>query len=809
MISFLSLTPPTAAQPSASLPERGVARSLAEQRAKAIRNVEYRLNISIPDSIHQHATGHATVTFTIDKPQEVVLDLFDASLIKAVSKEYKAINEHIILPADATASGVNSVDIEFLIDQRLLNRREKLLYTLSVPDKARRLFPCFDQPDMKATYRLTLTLPSGWSGVSNGAVLATSTTDGRTTIEFAPTEPLSTYLFAFAAGEFSRRQMERDGRTISLYHCETDSARVAQCDEILSEVFASLKWLEDYTSIPYPFAKYDLIIIPGFQFGGMEHTGATLYNDRLLFLPPQATLNERLARTSLIAHETSHMWFGDYVTMKWFGEVWTKEVFANYYAAIISEPLYPDVDHRLRFMLSYAPLSYAEDRTEGANPIQQDLANLQDAGLVYGNIIYDKSPMMMRQLVGKIGEETFRKGISRYLKQHAYGNATWDELIATLDSLTTENLTEWSSQWVDAAGLPVYRISRSRRTLTIRQEGPLCPQKITLLVDGEPLTADCSGRETTLRLPANARTIIPNADGMAYGYFALDEQLLESALEAINAEDDLVRGASLINLNEALWHHDIAPSHYTRLLTARLPQESNPLLFNLAMGELRTAHTRYADGPDEELERTLSDILFNDTIAARKVTALRALADVMESRSAVDTIYNIWSGATEIAGFRLSDIDAMTLSYQLAVRMPERADSIVALQRSRLTSDNLRDEYDFISPAVSPRQSSRDQLFEKLLTADGRSVEPWAESALYYLNHRYRRDEGMRYVWRGLEAVEDVKRTGDIFFPKRWVSMLVSGHRPDDVSALVKRYLSTRPDYPEMLKRKILMNIYE
>jgi aminopeptidase N len=141
--------------------------------------------------------------------------------------------------------------------------------------------------------------------------------------------------------------------------------------------------------------------------------------------------------------------------------------------------------------------------------------------------------------------------------------------------------------------------------------------------------------------------------------------------------------------------------------------------------------------------------------------------------------------------------------------MPERADSIVALQRSRLTSDNLRDEYDFISPAVSPRQSSRDQLFEKLLTADGRSVEPWAESALYYLNHRYRRDEGMRYVWRGLEAVEDVKRTGDIFFPKRWVSMLVSGHRPDDVSALVKRYLSTRPDYPEMLKRKILMNIYE
>jgi aminopeptidase N len=700
------------------------------------------------------------------------------------------------------------VSLNFGISPRLINHRGNLTYTLSVPDKARRLFPCFDQPDMKATYHLTLSLPEEWQAVSNSPVAATLTENGRTTISFAPTEPLSTYLFAFAAGRFERREMTQDGRTISLYHCETDPARTAQCDEILREVFASLRWLEEYTSIPYPFAKYDLVIIPGFQFGGMEHTGATLYNDRMLFLPEQPTLDERLARTSLIAHETAHMWFGDYVTMKWFGEVWTKEVFANYYAAVISEPLYTDVNHRLRFMLSYAPAAYAEDRTEGANPIQQQLDNLQDAGLIYGNIIYNKSPMMMRQLVEKIGSETFRRGIGRYLHQHAYGNATWDELITTLDSLTSENLTEWSRNWVDEPGTPVYRISRNGRRLTIEQEGIVRQQRIAFMIDGKHYTADCSKCHTHLTIPKGAKTVIANADGMAYGYFAMSDELMEAQLDAIETDDDLARGALLINLHEALWRGDVDADSYISRLTAHLPKEKNALLFSLTAGHLRTAYARHAKSACKELENTLISILMTDTVAARKLTAMRTLTAVMDSEEAVQTVEDVWSGKTVISGFTLSDIDAMSISYQLAVRKPAEADSIVARQRLHIKSDNLKQEYDFVSRAVSPRQAERDSLFNLLLTAEGRSVEPWAESALALLNHRCRRDEQMRYVWRGLEALEEVKRTGDIFFPKRWVASLLGGQDPDEAYDIVKRFLDSRPDYPEMLKRKILMNVY-
>lgn len=147
---------------------------------------------------------------------------------------------------------------------------------------------------------------------------------------FGQTELLSTYLFSFIAGILSRETYERNGRSISVYHRKTDPRKVAQCPDIAAEVFDALEWLEAYTAVPYPFAKYDLVILPGFQYGGMEHTGSTLYNDRRMFLNESATLNERLSRSALIAHETAHMWFGDYVTMEWFDDVWTKEVFANY-----------------------------------------------------------------------------------------------------------------------------------------------------------------------------------------------------------------------------------------------------------------------------------------------------------------------------------------------------------------------------------------------------------------------------------------------------------------------------------------------
>ncbi|NIP82938.1 MAG: hypothetical protein GWM90_28415, partial [Gemmatimonadetes bacterium] len=167
-----------------------------------------------------------------------------------------------------------------------------------------------------------------------------------------------------------------------------------------------------------------------------------------------ATRNQELGRASLIAHETAHMWFGDLVTMRWFDDVWMKEVFANFMAAKIVNPSFPELDHELRFLLAHYPAAYSVDRTAGANPIRQPLDNLAEAGTLYGAIIYQKAPIVMRQLERLTGEAPFREALRRYLRAHAFSNAGWPDLVRFLDETTPLDVAAWSRTWIEEPGRP-------------------------------------------------------------------------------------------------------------------------------------------------------------------------------------------------------------------------------------------------------------------------------------------------------------------------------------------------------------------
>ena len=337
-----------------------------------------------------------------------------------------------------------------------LNRSEEYLYTLFVPDRASTAFPCFDQPDIKARFDLKLDVPAGWVAIGNGAVNVLDQNKFRNYYLFNGTAPISTYLFAFSAGKFQQLSQKVGNRTMSMYYRETDSVKVANnAADIFALHASALDWLETYTGIPYPFEKFDFVLHPGFQYGGMEHVGAIFYKEPSLFLDASATDNQKLGRARLIAHETAHMWFGNLVTMQWFNDVWLKEVFANFMAAKIVNPSFPEINHDLQFLLSHHPSAYGEDRSEGTHPIQQELENLKDAGTLYGRIIYQKAPVVMKQLEQLVGEEAFQAGMQEYLKQFSFANATWDDLIGILDNKTEVDLKSWSQVWVKEAGMPV------------------------------------------------------------------------------------------------------------------------------------------------------------------------------------------------------------------------------------------------------------------------------------------------------------------------------------------------------------------
>lgn len=450
----------------------GVSWALAEHRHQTLSDVRYDVELSIPEARTDSILGTTTLHFTLSNADKnLVIDFNQpATSVLAVHRvvqkyedsynlypaDYAVVNNHIVVDADALQVGENTLKVRFVAGQGSLNRNDDFLYTLFVPDRAHFALPLFDQPNLKARYRLTLLVPPTWQAVANGPLEGRDARGDVTVYRFAETQPLPTYLFAFAAGVFQAETAERDGRTMTMYHRETDADKVDRNREALFDLHAAaLAWLEAYTGIPYPFDKFDFVLIPSFQYGGMEHPGSILYRASSLMLDASATQNQYLGRASLIAHETAHMWFGDLVTMNWFDDVWTKEVFANFMAAKIVAPTFPDVNHDLRFLLAHYPSAYGIDRTAGANPIRQPLDNLQQAGTLYGAIIYQKAPIVMRHLERRVGEEAFREGLRDYLQRFSYGNATWPDLIALLDARTDDDLAAWSRVWVEEPGRPL------------------------------------------------------------------------------------------------------------------------------------------------------------------------------------------------------------------------------------------------------------------------------------------------------------------------------------------------------------------
>lgn len=820
-------------------PEPGVSLQLARERKEAISGLGYELFFNLPEDPKAPIRATQTIRFNLETPRQIILDFKeDPAFVTLVqvngrTAQYRFTNEHIVLPRRYFNKDNNIIAVDFRAGEQSLNRNEEFLYTLLVPDRARTLFPCFDQPNLKAAYTLTLEVPEHWVAVSNTAPNETFLENKRKTIRFGTTEPLSTYLFSFVAGEFQQETQTRNGRSISLYHRETDPLKIAQTGIIFDQVYASLEWLEEYTGIPYPFAKYDFIILPGFQYGGMEHTGATLYNDRRMFLGEHPTTGEQLSRMSLIAHETAHMWFGDYVTMDWFDDVWTKEVFANYFASQMIRPQFPGINHRLNDLRAFYATAYAVDRTAGTNAIKQPLDNLAKAGLIYGNIIYDKAPVVMNMLVERMGPEAFRKGIRTYLKQFAYGNATWEDLISILDRETSEDLESWSRVWIHSRGMPHIHARISNDSLVVTQTDPLgrdllWPQKVTfLLTTGEQdpdlnlgrdqdlkldreqnrtLTLDLELAEAKAPVPPGMKYILPNTDGLAYGMFLPDSLSMEYMLHNLaRFEAEETRLSLLMTLYENMLAGNLSGDAFTQALIRYLPAETNNLVRNSALSYLADATLRYTTGENVRTEAFLLETAANTKEDKEyRLLTYRTLTGLFTDSLITKRLFEQWDNGKSFDELPFAETEMTSLAYQLMIRLPEKASYICEKQLERITNPDRRKAFAFITQAVNPDPAARDAFFQSLLEVENRSTEPWVISALGYLNHFLRQEHALKYIHPALAGLEEVQQTGDIFFPTAWISACLSGHNSRAAADIVSAFLREHPDYEPLLKNKIL-----
>ena len=651
--------------------EPGVSRELARDRAARIDSVRYELVFQIPEDKAEPVQGLVTLTFDLEDLGPVQLDFREgAEMIQGLAVNGKSQqtdyrNEHIIL--HGLRKGRNLVDIAFTPGDQALNRNDGYLYTLLVPALARTVFPCFDQPDLKAVFSLRLDIPDEWVAVSDGSLQSETVHAGRKLLAFNDTKPIPTYLFSFVAGRWQMAEETVDGFPMRFYYRETDPDKLAQIPEVFRQAVSAVRWMEDYTGIPFPFAKYDFIAIPGYQFGGMEHPGAIQFTDRRIFLNPDPTVDEILSRANLITHETAHMWFGDLVTMQWFDDVWTKEVFANWFAAQMTGPLFPEVDAALSDFKQFNLPAYEEDRTDGSNAVKQRLDNLSDAGLIYGNIVYDKAPVVMRMLAERMGPEAFREGLRAYLRTFSYANADWSDLIAILDRHSPEDLTAWSRSWVSEKGMPIYEVDADG---TLRQRDPWgrgleWPQEVDVTRRGD--------------------ATLLNVSGQGYGFFVHDSLSLAYLMDHI-AEfgKPLERISILANLYENCLDGRLPAERFTRFLTEYIPSEPEELLVSTALGYLggMALHGPLAGTP--ELETGFMRLARNTKLGKAQSSAFKTLAGFQRDPTVTEALYQVWKERKPWSGVTLSDTDYTTLAYELAVRLPDRATEILDIQRGRI-----------------------------------------------------------------------------------------------------------------------------
>ena len=548
-----------------------------------------------------------------------------------------------------------------------------------------------------------------------------------------------------------------------------------------------------------------------------------------MLLEESATQNQQLERASTISHETAHMWFGDLVTMRWFTDVWMKEVFANFMAAKIVNPSFPGINHDLRFLHAYYPAAYEVDRTSGTNAIRQPLENLKDAGTLYGAIIYQKAPIVMRQLEAIVGADAFRAGVRDYLTAHAFGNASWSDLIARLDARTPQDLETWSHAWVEEAGRPIVRteltvangqistLAFSRNDPSLRR-GLLWTEDMTVALGYADrvqlvpvrLNAARTEVEAARGLPAPL-FVLPNGAGIAYGEFHLDSQSLLWLSQSLpDLGDELTRGSAWVTLWDAVLDSELAPERFIDLALAALPREPDELNSQRILSYLE--HAFWTFTPDTkrqarapEVERALRDGLAAATTASAKSAYFSALHDVALTPATIDWLARIWRGDEVVPGLSLAETDFIVLAEELAVREVPEWNAILQHQVDRAENPDRKARLRFVAPALSSDQAERDRFFRSLADVANRRHEPWVLDGLHYLHHPLRARASVKYIRPSLDLLQEIQRTGDIFFPKRWMDQTLGGHRSPEAARVVHAFVDRAPlSYPDRLRRTIL-----
>ncbi len=792
-----------------------LSRSEAVDRARRVGRVAYTLELDLEEGRSTYR-GLARLRFPVRGTGDLFLD-FRGGSIERLSINGREIGperpgHRILLPAELLAP---TTEVEVSYENEYDRGGDgfhhfvdpvdgaEYLYSNFEPFEAHRLYPCFDQPDLKGTYAVTVRAPAAWSVIANGPSASVSGVPGdRREHCFAPTPPISSYLVAVIAGPYVGVRALHRGTSLGVW-ARASLAEHVDADEILEVTRQGLDYYATLFDQPYPFAKYDQVFVPEFNSGAMENVGAVTFSEGYVFRDPP-TETQRLRRAETVLHELAHMWFGDLVTMRWWDDLWLNESFATYVSNLaLVEATRFEAAWRA-FHADMKRWGYQADARSTTHPISGPVPDTDATFYNFDGITYGKGAAVIKQLVAETGPDAFRAGLRTYFRRHAWGNATLDDFLAALGEGTGRSLREWSRSWLETSSLNTIEASWTARDgrierLQLAQEGSeddatLRPHALELacvrLADAGPAIVDVvpvrlEGAETWVEgatgLPA-PDLVFPNHGDHGYARILLDADSLAAVGRVLpRVGDPLLRQLIWGTLWEMVRSARYSSLEFLALARTILPDERDDHVLAAALDAARGALARYVpEGRRVAEARRLVDVALA-TLSTLPEGDLRTLwlrgaLGVAAEPASVEALARIVDGASGAPAVRIDrdmrwDLAALAVAHDLPGAAARVAAERAADPSDRSARDALRAE------TGAPRPDVKEAAWQRF-NGDGYGSFQLTQAAMRGFRQAHQAELLAPYTERFFEALPSVARDRDHPYLRAYVMALFPHARP-------------------------------
>lgn len=706
--------------------------------------------------------------------------------------------------------------------------KEVYIYSQFETNDAQRVFACFDQPDLKSVYTWHARVPNHWKVISNAPVASVLENVIDKTVHFEQSAKMSTYVAALCAGPYHEERTTHDGIDLGVF-CRASMAAHFEPDELFEITKQGFDFFQTQFGVRYPLPKYDQIWVPEYNAGAMENFGCVTHADAAYIFRSPVTNFEREQRANTILHELAHMWFGDLVTMRWWDDLWLNESFAEWASHWCNANATRFTDAWTTFLSLRKNWGYSQDQLSSTHPVYCEMPDVAAVEVNFDGITYAKGASVIKQLVAYVGIDAFLTGLRDYFKQHAWGNATFSDLLSALESASGRRLDAFAAAWLETAQVntlrPLIELDGDRYTsVAVVQEAPdeyptLRPHRIGIglydLVDGalelrSRVEVDVAGAATEIPELAGVRVpdlLLLNDEDLSYAKLRLDERSLSTLVDHLSGvESSLARALCWAAAWDMVRDAEMATRDFIQLVVNALPGEQD---INLVTTTLRYASTSLAYYADPAWSPTGWDKLASASLAAMQAAPAGsgfqlawARAFISAARSAADlTVLKNWLSGVGVP-------DGLSIAGELRWQLVQALVANAAIDPDIIEAEHAADQTSAgeigaaTATSLVPTPASKEAVWREM-TTEPDLVNSRNRALILGFQHPVQNELTAPYVARFFDDVANVWKMRDSEPGQEFVILCYPANQVSPQTVAAAEAWLAQEDHPAPLRRLV------